>query len=436
MTAIVFYFQVHQPYRLSPYRPEDVGAGKPWFDDGMNRAIVRRVAARCYHPMNRLLLEQIRQTDGRFRCSFSLSGTVIQQLRDWAPRALESFVTLAETGCVEFLSETSHHSLASVQDPVEFTQQVEHHRDVIEDLFGRRPTTFRNTELCIDEPLARRIEAMGFEVLLGEGADQLLGRRSSEYVYRPRGCSRLKLLLRNYVFSDDIAFRFSNREWNHYPLFADTFAGWLGEVPERAPVIGLFMDYETFGEHQSAAGTGVLEFMRHLPGYVLENERLTFATPHEVAARVEAVAELAIPRTVSWADEERNLAAWLGNPMQQAAQRALYELADEMRAAGNAGRPELLEAWRKLTTSDHVYYMCTKFEHTDADVHEYFTPYESPHESFVRFMSVLDDVRHVLRTPVAPPVADASPDEAPPKKAEPRERRARDRRPGSRSPRS
>ncbi|MCB9872502.1 MAG: polysaccharide deacetylase family protein, partial [Planctomycetes bacterium] len=264
MTAVVFYFQVHQPYRLAPFHPSDVGQGKQRFDDSENRRIVRRVADRCYLPMNEILLQQIAATDGRFRCSFSLSGTLLQQLSDWVPAVVDSFVALADTGCVEFLAETSHHSLAFDRAPEEFEHQVEAQRSRIEQLFGQRPTTFRNTELCIDEDVARRVERLGFDVLLGEGADRLLGWRSPQLVYRPRGCERLKLLLRSYVFSDDIAFRFSNKCWSHYPLFADTFASWLHAVPEQAQFLGLFMDYETFGEHQWAEETGILEFMRHL----------------------------------------------------------------------------------------------------------------------------------------------------------------------------
>jgi alpha-amylase len=395
VTAVVFYFQVHQPYRLKPFKPADVGSRKRYFDTPVNRALVRRVAKRCYQPMNRLLLEQIEATDGRFRCAFSLSGTVIQQLKDWAPKALDSFVKLAETGCVEFLAETSHHSLAFDGDPVEFRAQVANHCVVVEDLFGRRPTTFRNTELVIDEPLARWVEDMGFDVLLGEGADQLLGWRSPQFVYRPRGCTRLKLLLRSYLFSDDIAFRFSNRDWPHHPLFADTFAQWLHAVPEKAQFLGLFMDYETFGEHQWKE-TGILEFMRHLPTLILEDERFSFETPSALAAACEPQGELEIPRVVSWADEERDLTAWLGNLMQREAHRSLYAIASEVRAVAAAGYPSLLADWRKLTTSDHVYYMCTKF-FSDGDVHKYFSPYDTPHEAFVRFMSVLDDLKIRLR---------------------------------------
>jgi alpha-amylase len=391
VTAIVFYFQVHQPYRLNPFTEADVGTGKPPFDTDVNRRIAKQVAKRCYLPMNEIVKRQIEKLDGRFRCAFSLSGTAIQQMRDWAPAALDSFVALAETGAVEFLAETSHHSLAFETCPEEFEAQVRDHAALIEDLFGKRPTTFRNTELCIDANIAARVEKLGFDVLLGEGADRLLGWRSSHFVYQPRGCERLKLLLRNYVFSDDIAFRFSNREWPHHPLFADTFASWLHAVPQQAQFLGLFMDYETFGEHQWAE-TGILEFMEHLPAYVLEDERFSFQTPAELAAASEPVAFLDLPDVVSWADAERDLSAWLGNAQQQEAHAALYALAPAVRAAAAAGHPEVLTEWRRLTTSDHVYYMCAKAD-SDGEVHAHFSPYPGPEEAFLRFSSVLDDLQ-------------------------------------------
>jgi alpha-amylase len=416
MTAVVFYFQAHQPYRLNPYAAADVGTGKPWFDDDVNREILRRVADRCYLPMNAVLKEQIEATEGRFRCAFSLSGTLLRQLADWAPDALDSFVDLAGTGAVEFLGETSHHSLAFLADPREFEAQVLGQAADVERLFGRRPTTFRNTELCISNDLAERVEELGFTALLGEGADRMLGWRSPHFVYRPRGTRRLKLLLRDYKLSDDVAFRFSNKQWPHHPLYASTYASWIHGIQEPADVVNLCMDYETFGEHQWAE-TGILEFMRWLPREVLANERFTFATPREVAASVPAVAEIDIPDVVSWADVGRNLDAWLGNEMQKAAHAALYDLGPAVRRAG-AKDPALLEAWRRLTTSDHVYYMCTPKD-SDGEVHEYFTPYESPRESSVRFTSVLEDLKTRLFGPSRPARAAPRRTEAKPAPAAP-----------------
>jgi alpha-amylase len=390
MTAVTFYFQVHQPNRLERFRFEDVGTGREYFDDTLNELIVRRVAERCYLPMNAVIAEAIAETRGGFRCAFAISGTLLTQLERWAPKALDSFVALARTGAVEFVCETAYHSLASVADAEEFRAQVEEQRKRLKELFGLAPTTFRNTELIIDEKIARAVEDMGFDVQLAEGVDRLLEWRSPRRVYRPRGCRRLKLLLRDYEFSDDIAFRFSNREWPEYPLMAERFAEWLHRAQPDDAFVGLFMDYETFGEHQNK-DTGILEFMRHLPRFVLADPRFSFRTPAEVAAAHEPVAELAIPTTLSWADKERDLTAWLENDMQKEAHARLYELLPRARAAAAAGSPELLAVWRKLSTSDHVYYMSTKW-HSDGDVHQYFTPYDSPHDSYIIFMHVLDDL--------------------------------------------
>jgi alpha-amylase len=390
MTAVVFYFQVHQPYRLRRKSYFDVGGTRGVFDDAENERIVRRVAERCYLPMNALVARLIEESGGRFRCAYSLSGTLVRQLESWVPAALQSFVDLSRTGCVEFLCETSMHSLAALVDPTEFARQVREHKRKVRDLFGRTPTTFRNTELILSRAIARQVEELGFRALLAEGADALLDGRSPRDVHRPEGCRELALLLRSYEFSDDIAFRFSNREWNEYPLTADRFASWLHRLPDESQYVGLFMDYETFGEHQWT-DTGIFDFMAHLPRFVLADPRFEFQTPAVVAARHTPVVELRIPRPFSWADEERNLSAWLGNPMQRAAHEALYALAPKVRRAQRRGHAQLFDVWQRLTTSDHVYYMSTK-SHSDAEVHEYFTPYESPYDSYVVFMNVLDDL--------------------------------------------
>ena len=394
VTAVVFYFQVHQPYRLLPRGVLDVGTGRPLFDDGLNEAIARRVADRCYLPMNRVLLDAIERTDGAFRCAFSLSGTVISQLEAWAPEALESFAELAATGAVELICETSHHSLAAVADPAEFAAQVEAQAARIEELGGRRPRTFRDTELIFDDDIARAVEELGFDLLLVEGAEGLMRGRGSAHVYRAHGCERLRLLPRSFVLSDDIAFRFSNREWSGYPLMADTFAEWLADTDPADEVLGLFMDYETFGEHQDAS-TGILDFMAALPDYALEQSRLRFATPEEVLRELDPIGTLSAPSPVSWADAERDLSAWLANPMQRAAHEALYELLPRVRRAAD---PELTETWRRLSTSDHPYYMSTKHL-SDGDVHEYFSPYGTPHDAFVNFMNALEDFAATLPDP-------------------------------------
>jgi alpha-amylase len=394
VSSVVLYFQVHQPWRLARYTWFDVGRDAAWFDDALNARILAKVAERCYVPTTALLKRIVERGDGALRCAFSFSGTLLDQLERWAPKALEGFQALVATGAVEVLGETSHHSLAFLGDPAEFREQVEAHAARIERTFGRRPTTFRNTELVISEDVARAAEAAGFTALLGEGADHLLGFREGTRVFRPRGCERLKLLLRCYRLSDDIAFRFADRGWSDWPLTPEKFAARLDEVPGDDACVGLFMDYETAGEHQDAS-TGILAFLEALPAAVAARDRWRFRTPREVVALGGAARPLALGRPVSWADAERDLTAWLGNDMQRAAHAALYALLPAVKAAG---RPALLEDWRRLSTSDHVYYMCTKF-FSDGDVHKYFSPYGSPHDAFITFMNVLDDLARRVGAP-------------------------------------
>ncbi|MCC7013378.1 MAG: glycoside hydrolase family 57 protein [Planctomycetes bacterium] len=397
MRSVVFYFQVHQPMRLAHFTFFDIGTKSSWFDDAENARIARRVAEKCYLPMNRQMLAAIRANEGRFRIAYSVTGTALDQFERWAPEVIESFQELAATGCVEFLGETSHHSLAALASLDEFDAQVIAQAERIEKLFGRRPTTFRNTELVITNQIARRAEELGFQAILGEGADQLLGWRSPHRVYRPEGCEKIKLLLRSYKFSDDIAFRFSNKEWPEYPLSAARFARWLAELGPKERFVGLFMDYETFGEHQWEE-TGIFRFMRELPRACLDTGVLDFKTPRELAAELDPVARLDIPRPISWADAERDLTAWLGNQMQKAAHDALYQLLPDVVRLARQGNSAPYEKWKYLSTSDHVYYMCTKW-FSDGDVHKYFSPYATPHDAFISFMNVFDDLARSVRGP-------------------------------------
>ena len=397
MTSIVLYFHVHQPFRLRRYTFFDIARETRYFDDDANAAIVRRVAERCYVPMNELLLRLAERHGERFRCSMSVTSTALEQMERWAPDALASFLALARSGAVEFVAETSHHSLAFLANGREFRAQVRAHTARLERTFGTRPRTFRNTELVIDDRVARVCDELGFAALLGEGADHLVGWRSPTSVYAAAGTRNLKVLLRSYELSDDIAFRFSNRSWNEWPLSAEKFARFLERVPGGAQQVGLFMDYETAGEHQWAE-TGIFEFMEAMPGAALAGGRFAFRTPSEVADAEPATETLEIPHPVSWADAERDLSAWLGNPMQRAAHDALYALYDDVLAAAERGEPDLLERWRKLSTSDHVYYMCTKGA-SDGEVHAHFSPYDTPHEAYVTFMNVVDDLARRVRVP-------------------------------------
>jgi len=386
MASVCFYFQIHQPMRLRRYSVFDTD--RNYFDDLKNAEILRKVAVKCYLPANRLFLELIKQYEGRFRVAYSITGLVLEQMQQWVPEVIETFQRLNETGCVEFLSETYYHSLAFLYSREEFRSQVELHRDVIKRLFGQEPRIFRNTELIYNNDLAHFVSHMGYDGILAEGADHILGFRSPNFVYRPPHCPNLKLLLKNYRLADDIAFRFSNRGWEQWPLTAEKFARWVNQINGNGFICNLFMDYETFGEHQWA-DTGIFDFLKHLPGEILKHSGNDFLTPSQVIDRYEAVGEIDVPHMVSWADTERDLSAWLGNAMQSNALHELYKLEGALKEKGDQS---LLSDWRKLTSSDHFYYMCTKFW-ADGDVHKYFSPYESPYDAYINFMNILDNVR-------------------------------------------
>ena len=387
MASVCFYFQVHQPYRLRHYTIFDTEPD--YFDEARNAEICRKVARKCYLPANLLLLELIRKYDGRFRVAFSTTGTLLEQLQQYAPEVLSSFQQLAATGCVEFLAETYHHSLSFLYSPDEFIEQVEIHRQAIRRLFGQTPRIFRNTELVYSNHLADIIDRTNeFDAIITEGADHILGYRSPNYVYRPPGSKNVKLLLKNYRLSDDFAFRFSDRRWAEWPLSAEKFAGWINAVNGNGYVVNLFVDYETFGEHQWE-DTGIFEFLRFLPGHVLQHPDNDFKTPTEVVRSYEPVDVVDVPHVISWADTERDLSAWVGNMMQQNAIRELYKLE---RQAKESHDDDIITSWRRLQTSDHFYYMCTKY-FADGDVHKYFNPYDTPYDSFINFMNVLDHLR-------------------------------------------
>jgi len=383
MPDICLYFQVHQPYRLRNFRLFDIGAGGGYFDAALNREILRKVADKCYRPTNRLLLELAREYRGKFRVAFSVSGVLIEQLAAEAPDVLESFRELAQSGAVEFLGESYEHSLASLGDWEEFSRQVLRHRQLIQYWFGQNPRVFRNTELIYSDGMAPGIAALGFGATLVEGADQILAGRSPNFVYRAATAPELKLLPRNYRLSDDVGFRFSERSWSGWPLKADKFAAWISNSPGES--VHLFLDYETFGEHQWAS-TGISEFLRHLPGEALRRG-LKFVSPSTLASRA-AQGTLSCLQPTSWADVERDTSAWLGNRLQRAAHQRLYRLRPQVLATGNA---DILRDWRRLSTSDHFYYMCTKW-FADGDVHKYFNPYDSPYNAFITYMNVLEDL--------------------------------------------
>jgi Alpha-amylase/alpha-mannosidase len=384
--TVCFYFQVHQPYRLRQYRFFDIGKSQHYADDFANRNFMERISERCYLPMNQLLLELIKKHKGRFRIAFSISGMALEQFEAYAPGALDSFRALAKTGCVEFLAETYSHSLASLVSETEFCEQVQQHAAAIQRLFGVKPVTFRNTELIYSDTIGEAVAKMGYTAMLTEGAKHILGWKSPNFIYTNAINPKLKLLLRNFTLSDDIAFRFSDRGWAHWPLTAEKYIDWMEALPDKDELINLFMDYETFGEHQ-AASTGIFEFMRHLPEALLSREGFRMLTPSEAAAEHQPVAPLHVPFAISWADEERDLSAWMGNELQNEAIGKLYALEEKVKSSGDEA---LLHDFRRLQISDHFYYMCTKF-FSDGAVHKYFNPYPTPYEAFINYMNVLSD---------------------------------------------
>lgn len=392
MPSVCFYFQVHQPRRVKKYRFFDIGRDREYFGEQgennlNNKRIIDKVADKCYMPANAVILELLEKYP-KFRVSFSFSGVFLDQLEEYSPATLASFQKILKTGRAEVLSETYYHSLSFLYSKEEFIRQVRMHRAKILKLFGKEPKVFRNTELIYNNDLAKTVEKMGYKGILAEGADHILGWRSPNFVYRPAGAKKISLLLKNYKLSDDIAFRFSSKQWEEYPLKAEKYAQWISAHNGSGQVINLFMDYETFGEHQWA-DTGIFDFLKALPGEVLKHPDNDFVTPSEAIKKYKTVGELDVPSFVSWADVERDLSAWMSNPIQHDSLKKLYELETGVLSTRDK---RLIEDWRRLQTSDHFYYMCTKW-FADGDVHKYFNPYESPYDAFISFMNVLNDLK-------------------------------------------
>lgn len=392
--AIVLYLHVHQPYRVRHYTIFDAGRQHDYFEapEGSresNADIVRKVAHKSYIPTNERLRRMLEQNPD-FKLSMSITGTVLEQFEQYAPEVLESFQKLVASGRVEIVAETYHHSLAFFYNRAEFEMQVQMHREKVQQLFGVTPTAFRNTELSYNNDLAFWADQAGYKAILSEGWDPVLGWRSPNFLYKPAHTENIKLLTKNYKLSDDIAFRFSNKEWEEYPMTTDKFMNWTSDAWDQ-PLVNLFMDYETFGEHQWE-DSGIFDFLEHLPKAWLTKPGHTFMTVSEAAEAFEPADEIDCPQTVTWADSERDLTAWLGNKMQQGAINSLYGLAEPILGTDDLA---LIEDWRKLQTSDHFYYMCTKW-FNDGDVHAYFSPYESPYEAYIAYMNTYHDLKYRL----------------------------------------
>lgn len=393
--GIVLYLHVHQPWRIRDYSIFDTSHAHDYFSDTSetdrnNRKVLEKVAEKSYRPMNAALLRMLEQYPD-FKVSLSITGTFMEQCEQWAPDVLDSFKQLVDTGRVEIVGETYNHSLAFFYSREEFERQVTMHAQKVQDIFGLTPTSFRNTELSYNDELGIWADKQGYAAVLAEGWDPILEWRSPNHVYQPPGTNDVKLLTKNYRLSDDVAFRFSNRAWQQWPLSADTYTSWLDSATNDGPLVNLFMDYETFGEHQWA-DTGIFEFFEKFIGMWSDRQDAAFYTVTEAARAFDASGDLSMKHTVTWADSERDLTAWLGNSMQQEAMRYLYGLERDVLRTNDLA---LIADWRNLQTSDHVYYMCTKW-FSDGDVHAYFSPYDSPFDAFLYFMNAVRDLRYRL----------------------------------------
>ena len=390
--GIVLYLHVHQPWRVRNYDIFDVASKHNYFSESAspdqdNELIFHKIADKSYKPMNHLL-EKLLNDHPDFKVSLSITGTFIEQAERFDPSVLDSFRRLVDTGRVEILSETYHHSLAFFYDRNEFEAQVERHRQKIREVFGVETRVFRNTELAYNNELAKWADDHGFNGIIAEGWDDVLGWRSPNYVYRPVNTGNIKLLMKNYRLSDDIAFRFSDRGWADWPLTADKYHRWASTALEDAPLLNLFMDYETFGEHQWAED-GIFEFFEQFVRHWVSRPDQKFYTISEAIEANEPQGEISVTQTVTWADSERDLSAWLGNNLQHEAMKYIYDMTERVLRTGDG---QLIDDWRKLQTADHVYYMSTKHA-DDGSIHSYFSPYSSPYEAFLNYMNAIRDIR-------------------------------------------
>ena len=393
MKSIVLYLHMHQPYRVKHYsifsvdHDHDYWTDKDWYAGSNNERIFKKVAEKSYRPMLKQLGKLIETTD-KFKFSLSMTGTFLEQAEEWAPDVIDSIRKLVKTGRVEIVNETYNHSLSFFVDRDEFEAEVRLHQDRVRELFGVETKVFRNTELAYNNDLAQWAESFGFKGIIAEGWDKILETRTPNKVYRPDGCNSIKLLTKNYRLSDDIAFRFSNKTWNEWPLTVDKYIRWLETAGNQGPVINLFMDFETFGENVWK-DTGIFEFFNDLVLRWSNDSNHNFMTVSEACDSSISEETISMPWTVTWADTERDLSAWLGNSMQHEALKAIYDLKEGVLASKDE---DLIADWRRLLTSDHLYYMSTKHLN-DGGVHQYFSPYDSPFDAFLYFMNAVRDVR-------------------------------------------
>ena len=385
--SICIYFQIHHPERLRKYQFFDIGKKHNYFDNYANRSELEDLAENCYLPANALLLDLIKKYEGKFKVAFSISGSAIDQLEMHTPEVIRSFQELAQTGQVEFLAETYSHSLASLsEDTDEFELQVKRHSAAIKELFGKKPVTFRNTSLIYSDKIGKRVADLGFKTMLTDGAKHVLGWKSPNFVYKNALDENLNLLLKNSKLSDDIAIRFSDKNWSEYPLTSEKYADWVSHSLQDTEVLNLFMNYEVIG-HYNRAESGIFDFLKYFIQQIAENPNYQFLLPKEVTKKYTAKDILPVPYPISWTDEERDITSWLGNELQKEAFTELFKIQPLVKKKKNA---ELNEDYSRLQASEHFYFMRTKL-FSGADYHKYILPYESPYEAFINYMNVLSD---------------------------------------------
>ena len=388
MKSICLFFQIHQPFRHRRYRFFDIGNDHYYYDDYSNESIIRNIADKSYLPANRLLLELAKKLGDKFKVAFSITGVALEQFELYAPDVIESFQKLAKTGCVEFLAETYSHSLSSLKDIHAFFDEVKKHDDQILRLFGQKPRVFRNTEMIYSDEIGEKVAKLGYSAMLTEGAKHVLGWKSPDFLYVNAINPRLKVLMRNYKLSDDIGFRFSDKNWDEYPLTAEKYVSWLENVGEKEEVINLFMGYDSFGTRQPKEA-GIFDFLKALAEDIVKSDKLKFSTPSEAVGELQPISVVSVPHPISWSDEERDLSAWLGNEMQKEAFEKLYAMKEQMTRCTDS---VLQKDWNYLQASDHFFYMSTKF-FAGGDAHKSYSHFDSPYEAFINYMNVLSDFK-------------------------------------------
>lgn len=382
MKTICLYFEIHQIIHLKRYRFFEIGSDHYYYDDYANEQTINEVAERSYIPALTTLIEMAKANEGAFKVALSISGVALEQLEIYAPAVIELLHELNATGCCEFLCEPYSHGLSSLKNEECFREEVERMSRKIKEYFGQEPKVFRNSSLIYDNEIGSVVASMGFKGMLVEGAKHVLGWKSAHYLYHCAANPNLKLLMRDFKLSDDISLRFSNTEWNEYPLFAETYIGWIASMPESEQVINIFMELSALGISQPLS-SNILDFLKALPACA-KQKGITFSTPTEIATKLKSVDMVDVPYPMSWADEERDISPWLGNVMQREAFNKLYSVAERVYLCTDR---RIKQDWYYLQASNNFRFMTTK----DTGVGLNRGIYDSPYDAFTNYMNILGD---------------------------------------------